>query len=263
LDLEIFGIFGLIAPFRDYVVVFEGGYRMLLGQIQYLDFYFPTGPIVFLIQAFSQFIFGSNLYAMAAQSFILAVVLCIIFYFILRKEFGWIVSFIFALFFYVSFNGLTFQPWYDHVAYFFFFLNIFLLIKYYKKSSLPKFVYLLSAFLVTLSFYSKQDVGLLQAVFILSYFLFNYFKDLKITLKYFLFPLIFLSGAVFFIFSLFTDISYWFNLGQPPHSARFSHIFITIKSFNVITSWRLYASLFLIYKVLSNKVFNKNIIPTR
>ena len=235
-DLELFGIFGEIVPFRDYVNVFEGGYRILSGQVQYLDFYFPTGPMVFLIQAFFQFIIGSNLFAMAAQSFVLAIVLCTLFYYLIRKEFSLILSFIFALFFYLSFNGLTFQPWYDHLAYFFFFLNIFLLLKYYKQISLPKSVYILSAILATLSFYSKQDVGLLQVFFVLIFFIFNYSKELKSTFKYYLFPLVLMVGGIFFIFSLFTDITYWFNLGQYPHSSRFSHIFITIKSFNIITS---------------------------
>lgn len=263
LDLELFGIFGIVNPFRDYVIIFEGGYRVLLGQIQYLDFYFPTGPMVFFVQAFFQFIFGSNILAMAAQSFFLAIILCSLFYFIVKNDFGWILSFIFALFFYFSFNGLTFQPWYDHLAYFFFFLNIFLLMKYYKRISLPREVYFLSALLVTLSFYSKQDVGLLQVVFLLIYFLLNYSKEYKLIIKYYLISLILMIGGIYFVFNIFTDISYWFNLGQYPHSPRISHFFITIKLFNIITSWKLYISLFLIYKVLLNKIFNRNFNSTK
>lgn len=259
LDLEIFGSFGTIDPFRDYVVVFEGGYRILFGQIQSIDFYFPTGPMVFLVQALFNLVIGNNFFSMIVHSFFLAIILCTIFYYLVRKEFGIIMSLIFAIFFYLSFNGLTFQPWYDHVAYFFFFLNIFLLFKYHKKSILPKSVYFLSALLITLAFYSKQDVGLLQAFFVLFYFIFNYHKEFKSIVKHYVIPLIFLSGGIYFLLSFFTDFAYWFNLGQAPHTARFSHFFITIKAFNIITSWKLYVALFLIYKTISDKIKDRNI----
>lgn len=263
IDLQIFGIFGEISPFRDYTVIFEGGYRILFGHIQYLHFYFPSGPMVFLIQGFFQFLFGSNLFAMAFHSFFLAIILSGTFYLSVRKEFDWVLSSIFAIFFYISFNGLMFTPWYDQVAYFFFFLNIFLLMKYYKHLLLPRSTYFLSAILVMFSFYSKQDVGLLQAFFILIYFIINYPKEIRNTLKYYLLPLIFLIGGVFYILSFFTDISYWFNLGQYPHSARFSHLFITIKLFNIISSWKFYLSIFIIYKILSAKFHNGNITYIR
>ena len=259
LDLQLFGIFGRTTWFRDYTIIFEGGYRIFFGQMPYTDFYIPLGPMVFLIQGFFQMIFGNNLFAMAFHSFALAIILCAIFYYFVRKEFGITLTFIFALFFYLSFNGLTFHPWYDHVAYFFFFLNIFLLFKYYKQTSLPWFVYVLSALLVTLSFYSKQDVGLLQIFFILIYFIFNYHKELKSILMFYILPSIIMGGGVYLIFSNFTDFQYWFNLGQYPHSPQLSNFFSSVKILNIITSWKLYVALFLMYKILADKINNRNV----
>ena len=259
LDLQFFGTFGRTTFFEDFTIIFEGGYLISSGQIPYTDFFMPVGPMVFLIQGFFQIIFGSNLFAMAFHSFTLAIILCIIFYYFVRKEFGIAMSFIFGLFFYLSFNGLTFHPWYDYVAYFFFFINIFILLKYYKQESLPWFVYSLSALFSTLSFYSKQDVGLLQIFFILIFFIFNYHKKLKSIILFYVLPLIVLIGSIYLIFSNFTTgFQYWFNLGQYPHSARFSNFFLPAKFLNIITSWKLYISLFFVYKILLNKIKKKD-----
>jgi 4-amino-4-deoxy-L-arabinose transferase-like glycosyltransferase len=63
------GIFPL-----DQSIVFDGGYRVYCGQVPYVDFYIPYGPIVFWIQAALFHLFGVNYYAHVLGAAILNVV---------------------------------------------------------------------------------------------------------------------------------------------------------------------------------------------
>ena len=47
------GLFGF-----DQSIVFDGGYRVLRGQVPYRDFIIPIGPVVFWIQALFFALFG-------------------------------------------------------------------------------------------------------------------------------------------------------------------------------------------------------------
>ena len=44
----------------DQSMVFDGGWRILLGQVPYRDFYMPFGPVTFYLQAFFFTLFGVN-----------------------------------------------------------------------------------------------------------------------------------------------------------------------------------------------------------
>ncbi len=248
-DMEIFGIFGSIF-FRDFSIIFEGGYRISSGQVPYQDFFIPMGPVVFYMQGFFNFIFGNNIISMAAHSFIIAAVLCILFYFILRKEFNYFMSIVFTLFFFVSFNGLTFYPFYNIAPYFFLFLNIFLILIYRKKDYFPKYLLFLSAILATLGFYSKHDVGLLHLVFILFYFSFNYPKQWKSIFIYYFLPSIGLIVGIYLLLSNLSGFQYWFDLGQPPHKSRLLVIFTARSIWCIVTSWKFYISIFLFFSYL-------------
>jgi len=248
-DLEIFGIYGETF-FRDFSIIFEGGYRITQFQIPYQDFFIPMGPVVFYMQAFFNSILGTNLFSMAMHAFVLAAILSVFFYFILRREFNYFMSFIFTIFLFLSFNGFTFYPFYNTTPYFFFFLNIFLLFAHRKKDSLPKSLLFLTAVLVTLSFYSKQDTGLLHPIFILFYFSFNYKKQWKSIFLYYILPLLIFIIGTYLLLSNITGFAYWFNLGQSPHNSRFLNLFSARSIWGIVTSWKFYITLFLFFAYL-------------
>jgi len=238
LDLQFFGMYGKTTFMMDNTGIWEGGYRATLGQRAFIDYYIPYGTLVFEIQSVFNHVFGSNLGSMALHTFVLSAILCVIFYFLLRKEFGYFLSSVFSLFFYISFAGVSFIPYYNLYAYFFLFLNLFLLYKHKDEKTLPGFVYILSAVLGVLSFYSKQDIGLLQIFFILLYFLFNYIKDLKkIVLNYFVFSIVLLVSSHFAFSGMLEGFRYWFNIGQPPHTSRFSNFFEPENILSILVSW--------------------------
>ncbi|VVB78740.1 Uncharacterised protein [uncultured archaeon] len=247
LSLQFYGMFGRTTRMRDFSVTFEGGYRVFpFHQIPYQDFFIPFGPNLFYTQAFFNFLFGTSAFSIIIHAFVLAFILSGTFYFIVKKEMNIILSLIFAVFLYLSFNGLTFYAHYNEDVYFFFLLNILLLLNYYKKDSLPKYVYLLSALFCFFTFYFKQDLGILQILFISIYLFYNYKKEWKLTLFYFAIPFIIIFAISYLAFMNIQGFTYWFNLGQPPHESRISSFFDPTNIMIVLESWKFYLGLLFI-----------------
>jgi len=254
LDLQFFGMFGRTTFIRDWTIVFEGAYRVSLGQIPFQDFFIPIGPVVFYMQTFFNLIFGTNILSMIIHSFILSITLSLIFYYFARKEFKPLTSFVFAFFLYLSFSGLSFHPFYNYTTYFFLFLNIFLILYHIKKESLPTYIYLLSAILGVLDFYTKQDTGALHLTLIFAYFIFNYRKDWKKIILAYLLPSIILLAGTFLALSTLSGFPYWFNLGQPPHNPNIQKFFDPLKIVQITSSWHLYIAILFIFFVLFTKI---------
>jgi len=253
-SLQLIGIFGRTTDFEDGSGMFEGSYRVTLHQVPFKDFFIPYIPLVFYVQAFFNFVFGSTLFSMAIHGFVLAGIICIPFYFLVRKEMGYIMSLIFTVFFYISFNGLQFHPYYNQYASFFFLINIFLIIKSIKKDSIHWSVYLLSAILGTLTFYSKQDLGLLHIFFVFLYFVINYPKKLKSILMFYVVPgIVLLLGSYILFCNIIPGFEYWFNIGQPPHSSRISNLLEPLKLLDIFQSWRVYFCVIFVYFIFFTK----------
>ncbi len=242
LDLQIFGIFGRTTFLQDQVIIFEGGYRISSGQVPYQDFFIPMGPVVFYMQGFFNFIFGNNIISMALFGFFLSIIICIPFYYIVRKEFGILMSFLFAFFLYLSFQGLSFYVYYNFLPYFFLFINIFILYSYSKEDSfhdhLPRNVYLINALLIALAFYTKQDIGLFSLAMILIYFIYNYPKDWKSILFFYIVPLAVLFIGTFFLLYQIPNFSTHFILSQ--HNSRLNEFINPTKIVNAFESWVTY-----------------------
>lgn len=259
IDLHSFGFFGRTTFPQDSVIIFEGSYRISEGQIPYKDFTIVMGPIIFLLQSLFNLFFGANFFSMFMHSLILSLILSSIFYYFARREFNIPISFVFSLIFYISFQGLAFHPFYNHLTYFFLFLNVFLLL-YYINRPLPKYVFLLSCLLAFLNFYTKQDIGALHIVLVFCYFVFNYKKQWKSILFLYLIPLLILVIGAYLILSSFTDFEYWFNLGQPPHNSRLSNLKNPFKILEILSSWEFYISLLFIFLIFSKNNKNKAIM---
>ena len=255
IDLHSFGFFGRTTFPQDSAIIFEGSQRISEGQMPYKDFTIVMGPVVFLMQSFFNLFFGTTFFSMFIHSLFLSLIICIIFYYFCRKEFNIFISFIFSIFFYISFQGLAFHPFYNHSTYFFLFLNVFLLLLYIKKP-LPIYVFILSSILASLDFYTKQDIGVLHIILVFCYFIFNYKKQWKSIILYLIITAILVLG-IYFSLAKFTDFEYWFNLGQYPHNTRLSNLLNPIKILEILSSWEFYISLIFIFFILFVKN-NKN-----
>ncbi len=256
LDIQLLGIYGRTTFMTDFTHMFEGGYRIMLGQIPYQDFFSPIGPVSFAFLGLFYLVFGPDILASMLHSFFLVITLTIPFYFIVRKEFSIFFSFIFSLFFYISFIGLSFHPLYNYTTYFFLFLNIFLILYHIKKDSLPMYVYILSAILGTLDFYTKQDTGGIHLFLLFLYFAVNYRKYWKKILCFYLIPSAMFVLGTFLILSNFEGFLYWYNYGQPPHATNFSKFFEPEKIVFITSSWHFYVGIIFIFLLLFGKIKN-------
>ena len=69
--LVFLGIYG--TPFfRDFAIIFDGGYRIFIGMLPFRDFALFPIPVTFYLQAFFNKIFGPNLIAMGFYSIALS-----------------------------------------------------------------------------------------------------------------------------------------------------------------------------------------------
>lgn len=217
--LSCLGVFSTIF-FRDYSIVFEGGYRIFLGQVPYRDFFIPTGPVVFYMQALFNFIFGVNLWASAVHSGVLAATLAAVYYGMSAKRLGNALSVIMSLLMFFSFNGVINYPWYNTTAYFFFLLNAMMLVEITDREKLRRRHFISSACLTVLSLFSKQDTGMLQFAALSAYFLLYYRSHLKTFLRDYLGGVVLLSVLVIAGYQSVGNFLYWFDYGQHGHVSK-------------------------------------------
>jgi len=247
--LTFFAIYG--NPFfRDYVILFDGGYRIFSGLKPFVDFALFPIPISFYIQAFFDKFFGPNLVAMAFHSIILSSIVSIIFYFIIKKHFNRFFSILFSIAFYYSFFGIIGFPWYNQAAFFFFLLNFFLIYFDIEKNFNKNWVLTFSALLAILSIFSKIEIGLIQFLLFSIYFFMTIKNKKDIFTKYVL-PF---SLAFILINQLIRIVSskeiIWTS------GAIFRRIFDTTLSIftidQLVYSFSFYFLVFIIYFFLSN-----------
>lgn len=165
--LEVFQIkFG-----NDLVIILEGGYRVLLGQLPYRDFFIPIGPVTFYLQAFFENLVGPNLHSFALHNTVLISILAVFIYPFASKRWAAPANILLCILFFFSFNELG-HPWYSQMPYFFLLMNIMVLFRVLDKKKLPGTVLVVSSVLASLSFFSKQDVGLLHLFLLGLFFIF-------------------------------------------------------------------------------------------
>lgn len=150
----------------DQSIVFDGGYRVLLGQIPYRDFIIPIGPVAFWLQAVFFALLGVNYYACifpAALFNVLAAFLAVGTIRLLfpgKKIVSYGAGFLTAAWFYPPFGIL----YYDQTAFFFSFLALYIILlsilKAPERPLLRTSLLALSGILVLVSFLSKQNAGL-------------------------------------------------------------------------------------------------------
>ncbi len=177
----------------DTFAFFDSGFRILNGDLPFVDFWTISGPFIDLIQSFYFFIFGLNWTSYVLNGSIINVLISLVTYFFLQeiglnREY----SFFYSICMAVLANPSMGTPFPDHYSTFFsFFALISFLygIKYNKK-----IYWALTPVLFFVAFFCKQT----PSAYLIFFFFVNYIlyavikKDLK-----FLFPVIF--GSLFSI----------------------------------------------------------------
>jgi hypothetical protein len=150
----------------DQSIVFDGGYRVLSGQIPYKDFFIPFGPVILWMQAFFFRVFGVTYRAYAIHSATLNALASISVFFIVRRVLSGqtLVALLAGLMTGCWFGSPFGTPWMEQTAFFFGLLALVPQVAGLtgvKTTRSRSILLALSGVAAALAFLSKQNVGLM------------------------------------------------------------------------------------------------------
>ena len=134
---------------------FDTGFRILLGEYPFKDYWIISGPIIDYIQGFFFYIFGTNWNAYVLHASFLNCSITIATFFVLKNfDIGILQSFLFSIFFSILAYTTSGTPFVDHHATFFSLLGIYCLMLAIKNDNNIYWICLPIFFI--LAFLSKQ-----------------------------------------------------------------------------------------------------------
>ena len=216
----------IVFPYRVNIFLsWEGAYRLSQGQLPFRDFGIPFGGAYWIIPAIFFKIFGSQMITLVKAQVFINIIAGLSFRSILSSlsvRPG--IRFVSVIFFCLSYSFFNFWPWYNHTVIVYELLALAFLFRFlFFAGNKKKYLWLIGASLfVCLSVLTKQDGGglaLLICISLLVYFCLSEKQWM---------PLLIFTGSFFVILALFIlpflqyGFGYWFNHGQPPHTARIS-----------------------------------------
>ena len=220
--MAIFPVF-LSYPYRVNIFIsWEGAYRMSNGDIPFSDFGIPMGYGFWAVPALFFKLFGPQMVTLIKAQAFINILSGLAFRSILRSfRVPAVLSFVSVLFYVLTYSLVNFWPWYNHSVIVYEFVSLAFLFAYLLRSR--KWIWLvLAGFFGFFSFFTKQDgggLGFLMSLVFLAYDAWTEKNWKGIVVYLFAYAV---SAAVI-IFPLSNDgFSFWFNLGQAPHSSRVS-----------------------------------------
>lgn len=265
-DLFIIIIFCCVPLFMSFpyrVNIFlswEGAYRLYLGQVPYRDFGLPMGFGYWVVPAIFFKIFGPYLISLVKAQVFLNFICCLSFRGILKKlKLSDGVRIAVIIVFCLSYILPNFWPWYNNSVIIWQIVGLNFLLGFLYSETAKKYIFLfLSCFFLFVSFFTKQDGGFLGFAIAAALVVYNTIITKKWK-DFFLFFLIYLIIAILVILP-FTQYSfgYWFNHGQPPHTARISVAEILGELFGAsqwIKFYLLLIAIIVAFKIKNNRSF--------
>lgn len=225
----LLAVIPLFATFPYRVNIFlswEGAYRLSQGQLPVRDFGSPLGGMYWVIPGIFFKIFGAQMVSLIKAQVFINILAGLSFRSILKSlSVQESIRFLSVILFCLSYSFFNFWPWYNHSVIVYELIAISFLLRYITSETGSKYRELLlaaSALFVCFSFFTKQDGGGLAFIVCLMLIIFHSFVEKNWR------PVLFFTGyfalvmaGVILIFSQY-NFGYWFNYGQPPHSARIS-----------------------------------------
>ncbi|MBX2898319.1 MAG: hypothetical protein KF775_01645 [Cyclobacteriaceae bacterium] len=213
-------------PYRVNIFLsWEGAYRLYLGQIPFRDFGLPMGYGYWLLPAVFFKWFGPTMLSLVkAQVLINLVSFASLRGILYNLKVKPVAITLILLVFSLTYILYNFWPWYNHSVVVFELVALYFVTTYSAdKTRLKNNVNISLAGVFTfLSFFTKQDVGAI--CFVLCLFLIAYYaiteRKIEPVITYLISFVV--VGAMFIIPVFNYGFSYWFNLGQAPHSSRIS-----------------------------------------
>jgi hypothetical protein len=213
-------------PYRINIFIsWEGAYRISQGQLPFRDFGTPLGGMYWVIPAFFFKLFGPQMITLIKAQVFINILSGLAFRSILRSAgVAPAVRLLSVLLFCVSFSFFNFWPWYNHSVIVYELMGLAALFRSFSAVTVRRRVLwiLAAALFICFSFLTKQDgggMGLMIGGVLLAYQCLTEKKW---------WPLVLYVGAFFGWFLLIAapflghHFAYWFNHGQPPHTARIS-----------------------------------------
>jgi hypothetical protein len=220
--LAVFPVF-MIYPYRVNIFIsWVGAYRMSRGEVPFTDFGIPMGYMFWAMPALIFKIFGPQMITLVKAQALLNILSGLAFRSILRSfRLGPVIRLASVVFFVLTYSLVNFWPWYNHSVIVYELISLAFLMAYLLR--VRKSIWLiLAAVFCFISFFTKQDGGgicLLISLVLLGY---DAFMEGKWTAPV-IYVLAVAATAALMILPLFWQgFSFWFNLGQPPHSSRVS-----------------------------------------
>ena len=211
-------------PYRINVfLAWDGAYRISEGLIPYKDFGTPVGYVFWLIPAMFFKLFGANVFSLIiSQSFINAVAGFTFLGVLKQLNVTRTIRGIGLIVFVLTYSIYNIWPWYNHFVFVLELLALWSILKgLNSEDGIKSILWIaLAGFISVLGFLTKQDTGALTFILGLGLIGCHFYTTRKWK------PVIYyLSGFLVGIGLLIVpflsyEFSYWFNMGQAPHSSR-------------------------------------------
>ncbi|HWK04067.1 MAG TPA: hypothetical protein VNS58_10580 [Puia sp.] len=241
-------------PYRVNIFIsWEGAYRMSQGQLPFRDFGVPLGGMYWVIPALFFKLFGPQMVTLVKAQVFINILSGLAFRSILGSlsvDKG--ARFAAVLLFCMSYSFFNFWPWYNHTVIVYELIALAFVLRYIRVGAQPySFLLLFAAgIFMCFSFLTKQDGG--GMAFLIGCMLLGYYGVMEKKWK----PLLLFMGAFAVVLALIVlafaghGFGYWFNHGQPPHTARISAFDIADEFFGASQWLKFYLFIILLLTML-------------
>jgi len=206
-------------------MLWEGAYRLSLGELPYRDFGIPMGVYGWVVPALFFKVFGASLFTLAKAQAFMNLVSGLSFRWILVNVGSSFQTRILSLvIFSLTYILGLYWPQYNHTVIIFQLIAWGFLFTYfaYPTRKWGWINVVACSFFLSVAFFTKQDAGALAILITIGLISYHSFSIRSVK------PALILGGSlvIFFLVNILPfiqyDFGYWFNYGQPPHYARIS-----------------------------------------